>query len=65
MAVAILGRIVIVLLALVTVLGVVGLIMIRHAKRKGDVVGTEDPAENVVDLNDRFNRARYMQEDGN
>lgn len=32
---------------------------IRKAGRK-----TRDDGENVVDLRDRFNRARYMSEDG-
>ena len=33
-------------------------------KRKG--IDTADrAAENVADLNDRFNRARYMSQDGN
>ena len=59
------------ILGLVAVLAVVGLIQRkRHAAK-----GIPDPAEeaellpektveNVHDLNDRFNRARYMDKDG-
>ena len=42
------------------VLGIVGIVML---KKKGKTE-TRDDTENVVDLNDRFNRARYMDEDG-
>ncbi len=47
-------------LGLVAVLGFVGwLISRRNAEEK-----TRDDAENVADLRDRFNRARYMNQDG-
>lgn len=44
----------------ITVLGIVGIVMIRRKKLQD----TRDDTENVSDLNDRFNRARYMSEDG-
>ncbi|MBR4907013.1 MAG: hypothetical protein IKZ44_09230 [Clostridia bacterium] len=44
----------------IAVLGIVGIVMIRRKKLQN----TRDDAENAVDLNDRFNRARYMNEDG-
>ncbi|MBQ6236182.1 MAG: hypothetical protein IJK54_09710 [Clostridia bacterium] len=48
-------------LGAITVLGIVGIVMIRRKKLQD----TRDDTENVSDLNDRFNRARYMSEDGN
>lgn len=44
----------------IAVLGIVGIVML---KKKGKTE-TRDDTENVVDLNDRFNRARYMDRDG-
>ena len=48
-------------LGAITVLGIVGIVMIRRKKLQD----TRDDTENVSDLNDSFNRARYMSEDGN
>ena len=48
-------------------LGIIGFIQSRRAKKKGEAVGTPEeliPSENVPNLNDRFNRARYMDQDG-
>ena len=73
--IAILGKIVIALLILVAVLLTVGLVwvLVKSKKEKISVrqmIAEEDAlsgktVENVADLNDRFNRARYMNENGN
>lgn len=65
--ITILGRIIAVLLGTIAVLGIIGFIQSRRAKKKGEAVGTPEeliPSENVPNLNDRFNRARYMDQDG-
>ena len=71
-AIAILFWILVALIAAVAVLALIGLIQSRREAAKGK----KDPAsreaemlsdktvENVLDLNDRFNRARYMDKDG-
>ena len=48
----------------VAVLGIVGFFMTLRAKKRGEPEEMKDPTENVADLNDRFNRARYMDKDG-
>lgn len=59
-------------LAVVAVLGIIGFILAkRKAAREGTEYDLREEAEvlpekvvdNVFDLNDRFNRARYMDED--
>ena len=60
-----LWRTILVLAALIAVLGTIGLI---QRKRKADRAESADEAvekteNNVVDLNDQFNRARYMEQD--
>ena len=58
-----LWRTILALLAFIAVMGTIGLI---QRKRKAEGSGKEDPdrvSDNVVDLNDRFNRARYMDQD--
>lgn len=55
-----LGKALIVFFGVIAVLGIVGIVML---KKKGKTE-TRDDTENVVDLNDRFNRARYMDRDG-
>lgn len=55
-----LGKALIVFFGVIAVLGIVGIVML---KKKGKTEMRDD-TENVVDLNDRFNRARYMDEDG-
>lgn len=45
----------------IAVLGIVGIAMIRRKKLQD----SRNDTENVSDLNDRFNRARYMSEGGN
>ena len=56
---------VIVFLAVVAALGVVGGILVWRARKKGETSEPSDRVtENVADLNDRFNRARYQDQDG-
>jgi hypothetical protein len=72
--IAFLGKILVALLIIVAVLGAVGLVWLIRRSRKEKVpigqlkierdVFSEETAENVAALNDRFNRARYMDEDG-
>ena len=64
MQIAVLGRIALVLIALGALLGGIGFILERRAKRRGEQTEAErSETENVANLNDRFNRARYMNED--
>ncbi|MBQ1632959.1 MAG: hypothetical protein II049_09090 [Clostridia bacterium] len=56
-----LGKALIVFFGVIAVLGIVGIVML---KKKGKTE-TRDDTENVVDLNDRFNRARYMNQENN
>ena len=63
------GQLFIVFITVVVLLGIVGWAMAkRKAAKKGasadDQVLSEKTVKNVLDLNDRFNRARYMDEDG-
>ncbi len=63
------GQLFIVFITAVVLLGIVGwAVARRNAAKKGasadDQVLSEKTANNVSDLNDRFNRARYMDEDG-
>lgn len=51
-------------LVMLTAFVVTGIITCFVAKQKSAAADRDD-TENVVDLNDRFNRARYMEEDGN
>ena len=60
------GQLLLGFLAIIVLLAVVGFRMKK--KRGGDPDETEKAQEkvleNVTDLNDRFNRARYMDQDG-
>ena len=63
------GQLFIVFITAVVLLGIVGwAVARRNAAKKGasadDQVLSEKTVNNVSDLNDRFNRARYMDEDG-
>lgn len=63
------GQLFIVFITAVVLLGIVGwAVARRNAAKKGasadDQVLSEKTVNNVLDLNDRFNRARYMDEDG-
>ena len=56
-------------IGVVAVLGVVGLVQLKTAKKGNgkqneESVLPERIVENVNDLNDRFNRARYQDKDG-
>ncbi len=58
------GKLFVGLLIVVAVLGVVGLLMAHRAKKRGEAEPSSNVTENVADVNDRFNRARYMSKDG-
>ena len=61
------GRLFLGFLAVVVILGIIGLVMRRrktNAHPGGEEVLPEEVVENVNDLNDSFNRARYMDKDG-
>lgn len=56
-------------LAVVLVLAILGFFLQRRDKKTGQLSPEEDPlsqrtVSNVADLNDDFNRARYMDQDG-
>ena len=55
------GKFMIAFFAAIAVLGLIGFLLTRgkSADKERDVIG------NVGDLNDHFNRARYMAGDGN
>ena len=60
------GRFLIGFFAVVAILGIIGIWMLKRKKAGG--AGTDETksvTENIADLNDRFNRARYMDQDGN
>lgn len=61
------GRLFLGFLAVVVILGIIGLVMRRRKTNThpdGEEVLPEEVVENVNDLNDSFNRARYMDKDG-
>ena len=59
------GQILLIALAVVIVLGAVGLWLRKREPGKESAEEAMDKAmSNAVDLNDRFNRARYQNEDG-
>ncbi len=71
MAMGFFGKLFIGFIAAVALLGIVGWIVSkRNAGRKGsgsdqaDEILPEKTVNNVLDVRDRFNRARYMDEDG-
>ncbi len=55
-----LGKTLLISVGLIVVLGIAAFLIIKWVKG----AGTRDDTENVADLNDRFNRARYMNKDG-
>ncbi len=63
------GRFFVIFLSVFAALGGVGVWMIKRSEKKGtsekDDVLSEKVVNNVFDLEDRFNRARYMDKDGN
>ena len=64
------GKLFLGFLILVAVLAIIGFFQKRRDAKKGVLSPEEDEilsmktAENVADLNDRFNRARYQDKDG-
>lgn len=63
------GKLFVGFFVVVAVLALIGFFLRRRDIKKGLVSPEEEvlsqkTAENVLDLNDRFNRARYMDEDG-
>ena len=59
------GQILLIILAAAVVLGIFGLWQKKRNPGKESAEETIDKAmSNAVDLNDRFNRARYQNEDG-
>ena len=59
------GILLIVSLAAAASLAVAGLIIALCSKNKGEAEGSSGSVtENAADLNDRFNRARYQDKDG-
>ena len=58
------GQILLIILAVAAVLGIIGLWQKKRNPGKESGKEAIDKAmSNVVDLNDRFNRARYQSED--
>lgn len=52
-------------LIVVAALAVVGGVIVWRRKKRGEGDSLrEEVTENVADLNDRFNRARYQEKDG-
>lgn len=54
-----LGRIILLFVGSIVVIGLAAFVIIKCVKG----ANTRDDTENVVDLNDRFIRARYMNQD--
>ena len=59
------GRFMLVFIIVVVVLGIIGIWMLKRNKGRAGRNTSRSDTENVADLNDRFNRARYMDQDGN
>lgn len=60
------GEILLIALAVIVVIGAIGFWMKKRNPGKESAEASMDKAmDNVVDLNDRFNRARQMTQDGN
>ncbi len=57
------GKLFLGFLIVVVIVAFVGFLMTLRAKKRGEAEKPTDPTENVADLNDRFNRARYMDKD--
>ena len=58
------GRFMLGFLAVFAVLGIIGIWM-QKRKKAGNSGAARSDTENAADLKDRFNRARYMGQDGN
>ena len=60
------GEILLIALAVFVVIGAIGFLMKkRNPGKESGEAAMEKAMDNVVDLNDRFNRARQMDRDGN
>ena len=60
------GEILLIALAVIVVIGAIGFLMKkRNPGKESGEAAMEKAMDNVVDLNDRFNRARQMDRDGN
>ena len=59
------GRFMLIFIIVVAVLGIIGIWMLKRNKGGDGRNTSRSDTENVADLNDRFNRARYMDQDGN
>lgn len=60
------GRFMLGFLAVVVVLGIIGIWMQKRNKaNESGAESSRSDTENAADLNDRFSRARYMGQDGN
>ena len=59
------GRFMLIFIIVVVVLGIIGIWMLKRNKGGAGRTTSRSDTENVADLNDRFNRARYMDQDGN
>ena len=59
------GEILLIFLAVIVVIGAIGFWMKkRNPGKESGVAAMEKAMDNVVDLNDRFKRARQMDRDG-
>ena len=59
------GEILLIALAVIVMIGAIGFCMKkRNPGKESGVAAMEKAMDNVVDLNDRFNRARQMDQDG-
>lgn len=56
-----LGRTILLFVGSIVVVGITAFLIIKWVRG----ANTRDDTENVVDLNDRFNRARYMDQENN
>jgi hypothetical protein len=56
-----LGRTILLFVGSIVVVGITAFLIIKWVKG----ANTRDDTENVVNLNDRFNRARYMDQENN
>ena len=59
------GRFMLIFIIVVVVLGIIGIWMLKRNKGVSGRNSSRSDTENAADLNDRFNRARYMDQDGN
>lgn len=59
------GRFMLIFIIVVAVLGIIGIWILKRNKGEASRNSSRSDTENAADLNDRFNRARYMDQDGN